>query len=181
LPVHIPFRLAIIQILTDDVLIRGDSNILRGLAIAIIIMNLVSSGLQVIQGNLTIQFSNRLQLGLIKEFGRKILKLPLQYYETHHSGEVVSRLKDIQEVNFFVSQFIVRILTQSFTAMISFGLMLFYSQKLTLLMIMITLLTASSTLFFILSLKKKIKDIMVSTYAKLITYSVPKLSRTFLR
>jgi len=151
----------LIQILTDDVLIRGEEKILRGLAIAIIIMALVSSGLQIIQANLTIQFSNRLQLGLIKEFGRKILKLPLQYYETHRSGEVVSRLKDIQEINFFVSQFMVRILTQSFTAIISLSLMLLYSGKLTLLMMFMTLLSAGSSLFFLLSLKRKLKSIMV--------------------
>ncbi|HEY9702614.1 MAG TPA: ABC transporter transmembrane domain-containing protein, partial [Allocoleopsis sp.] len=151
----------LIQILTDDVLIRGEEKILRGLGIAIIIMNLVSSGLQVIQANLTIQFSNRLQLGFIKEFGRKILRLPLQYYETHRSGEVVSRLKDIQEVNFFVSQFLVRILTQSFTAIISFSLMLFYSGKLTLLIILMTLFSASSSLFLLMSLRRKIQDIMV--------------------
>ncbi|MBE9227856.1 peptidase domain-containing ABC transporter [Phormidium sp. LEGE 05292] len=151
----------LIQILTDDVLIRGEEQILRGLAIAIIIMNLVSSGLQVIQANLSMQFSNRLQLGLIKEFGCKILKLPLQYYETHRSGEVVSRLKDIQEINFFISQSFVRVLTQSFTAIISLSLMLIYSYKLTLLMIFITLLSTTSSLVFLMYLRKKIKDIMV--------------------
>ncbi len=151
----------LIQILTDDVLIRGEEQILRGLGIALIMMSLVSSGLQVIQANLSMQFSNRLQLGLIKEFGRKILKLPLQYYETHRSGEVVSRLKDIQEINFFISQSFVRVLTQSFAAIISLSLMLFYSYKLTLLIIFITLLSATSSLVFLMSLRKKIQDIMV--------------------
>lgn len=151
----------LIQILTDDVLIRGEEQILRGLAIAIIIMNLVSSGLQVIQANLSMQFSNRLQLGLIKEFGRKILNLPLPYYETHRSGEVVSRLKDIQEINFFISQSFVRVLTQSFTAIVSLSLMLFYSYKLTLLIIFIALLSAILSFIFLISLRKKIKDIMI--------------------
>jgi len=151
----------LIQILTDDVLIRGEETVLRGLAIAIIIMTLVSGGLGIIQANLTIQFSNRLQLGLVKEFGRKILRLPLQYYETHRSGEVVSRLKDIQEINFFISQVLVRVLTQSFTAMISFTLMLSYSGKLTLLISTITLLTAISPLIFMISLRKKVKNLMV--------------------
>jgi ABC-type bacteriocin/lantibiotic exporter with double-glycine peptidase domain len=151
----------IIQILTDDVLIRGEENILRGLGIAIIIMNLVSIGLQVIQSNLSMQVSNRVQLGLIKEFGRKILKFPLQYYETHRSGEVISRLKDIQEINFFISQSLVRVLTASFTAIISLSLMLFYSPKLTLVIGLITLCSATSSLVFLRSLIKKIKDIMI--------------------
>jgi ABC-type bacteriocin/lantibiotic exporter with double-glycine peptidase domain len=89
----------LIQILTDDVLIRGEEKILRGLGIAIIIMNLVSSGLGLVQANLITQFAARLELGFVKEFGRKILRLPLQYYETHRSGEIISRLQDIQQIN----------------------------------------------------------------------------------
>ncbi|WP_254173973.1 peptidase domain-containing ABC transporter [Planktothrix pseudagardhii] len=73
----------------------------------------------------------------------------------------LSRLKDIQEINFFISQSFVRVLTQSFTAIISLSLMLFYSYKLTLLIIFITLLSATSSLVFLMSLRKKIKDIMV--------------------
>jgi ABC-type bacteriocin/lantibiotic exporter with double-glycine peptidase domain len=38
-----------IQILTDDVLVRGDTQILKGLAIAIIIMTIVSSSLSFVQ------------------------------------------------------------------------------------------------------------------------------------
>ncbi|HAZ43168.1 MAG TPA: ABC transporter ATP-binding protein [Cyanobacteria bacterium UBA11369] len=151
----------LIQILTDDVLIRGDTQILRGLAIAIIIMNLVSSGLGVIQANLITQFTQRLELGFVKEFGRKILRLPLQYYETHRSGEVISRLQDIQQINQLVAQVVISLPSQFFIAIISFALMLFYSWKLSLFMILLTLLNAISPLIFLIPLRRKIRDIMV--------------------
>ena len=151
----------LIQILTDDVLIRGETKILRGLAIAIIIMNLVSSGLGVIQANLITQFSQRLELGFVKEFGRKILRLPLQYYETHRSGEVISRLGDIQQINQLVSQVVISLPSQFFIAVVSFAFMLFYSWKLSIFIVLITILNAVSPLIFLIPLQRKIRDIMV--------------------
>jgi ABC-type bacteriocin/lantibiotic exporter with double-glycine peptidase domain len=151
----------LIQILTDDVLIRGDTNILRGLAIAIIIMNIVSGGLGVVQANLITQFAQRLELGFIKEFARKILRLPLTYYETHRSGEVISRLQDIQQINQLVAQVVISLPSQLFIAIISFGLMLFYSWKLSLFIILMTFLNSISPLVFLIPLRRKIRDIMV--------------------
>ncbi|HEY9812673.1 MAG TPA: peptidase domain-containing ABC transporter, partial [Candidatus Sericytochromatia bacterium] len=151
----------LIQILTDDVLIRGETEILRGLAIGIIIMNLVSSGLGVVQANLITQFTQRLELGFVKEFGRKILRLPLEYYESHRSGEVISRLGDIQQINELVSQIVISLPSQFFIAVISFALMLFYSWKLSLFIVILTLLNAVSPLIFLIPLRRKIRDIMV--------------------
>jgi len=70
-------------------------------------------------------FSQR-QLGLVLEFGRKILHLPLNYYETRRSGEIVSRLRDINEINNLVAQ-VVALPSQLFIA-ISFSFMLFYME-----------------------------------------------------
>ncbi len=151
----------LIQILTDDVLIRGETQILRGLAIAIIIMNLVSSGLSVVQANLVTQFAQRLELGFVKEFGRKILRLPLQYYETHRSGEIISRLGDIQQINQLVGQVVIGLPSQFFIAAISLAFMLFYSWKLSLFVTLITLLNAIFPLIFLIPLQRKIRDIMV--------------------
>jgi ABC-type bacteriocin/lantibiotic exporter with double-glycine peptidase domain len=151
----------LIQILTDDVLVRGDTQILKGLAIAIIIMNLVSSGLGVIQANLITQFAQRLELGFVKEFGRKILRLPLSYYETHRSGEVISRLQDIQQINQLVAQIVISLPSQFFIAIISFAFMLFYSWKLSLFIILLTILNAILPLILLIPLRRKIKEIMI--------------------
>ncbi len=150
-----------IQILTDDVLVRGDTKILKGLAIAIIAMTIVSSSLSFIQANLIAQFSQRLQLGLVLEFGRKILRLPLNYYEARNSGEIVSRLQDIQEINQLVSQVVTNLPSQFFIALISFGFMLFYSWKLSLVVVGLTVLTTLVTVIFIPILQQKIRNALV--------------------
>jgi ABC-type bacteriocin/lantibiotic exporter with double-glycine peptidase domain len=64
------------QLLTDDVLVRGDTQLLTTVAIGVVMMNLFESLIGLVQSFLIGHFGNRLQLGLIFEYGRKLLHLP---------------------------------------------------------------------------------------------------------
>ena len=152
----------LLQILTDDVLVRGDTKLLMGLVIAVVVMHLVSSSLQLVQSNLIAHFAQRLELGLVLEFGRQILRLPLTYYETRRSGEIVSRLGDIQQINQLVSQVITTLPSQFSIALVSFGFMLFYSQKLTIVAVIVAALMTVSTVIFLPSLQQKTRDALVT-------------------
>ena len=151
----------LLQILTDDVLVRGDTQLLTRVAIAVVVMYLVSSSLQLVQSNLIAHFSQRLQLGLILEFGRQVLRLPLQYYESRRSGEIVSRLEDIQAINQLVSQVVVSLPSKFFVALVSLSLMLFYSAKLALVAMAIAVLMTLSTIFFLPTLQQKTRSLLV--------------------
>ena len=152
----------LIQILTDDVLVRGDSQLLVRVALAMAVMNLIASGLELVQANLIAHFGQRLELGLALEFGRQILRLPLAYYETHRSNEVVSRLRDIRELNQLLSQVLLQLPVLFFTGVVSLGLMLFYSGKLTLVVSAIALCMSTSTLFFLPILRQKTRAVIVT-------------------
>ncbi|NJK69884.1 MAG: peptidase domain-containing ABC transporter [Microcoleus sp. CSU_2_2] len=151
----------LVQILTDDILVRGDTQLLASVAIAVIVMNLFSSSLGLVQSNLIAQFSQRLELGFVMEFGRKLLRLPLSFYETRRSGEVISRLQDIQEINQLVSQVAVSLPSQFFIAVVSFCFMLFYSKELTLAATLIALLMTASTIVFLPVLQQKTRNLLV--------------------
>ncbi|MBV6622420.1 MAG: peptidase domain-containing ABC transporter [Rivularia sp. (in: Bacteria)] len=151
----------LIQILTDDVLVRGDTQLLAQVAIAVCVMHLVSSSLQLVQSNLIAHFAQRLELGLILEFGRQILRLPLKYYESRRSGEIVSRLEDIQEINKLVAQTVINLPSKFFIALISLGLMLFYSPKLTAAASAIAIIMSVSTVVFLPALQQKTRSLMV--------------------
>ncbi len=151
----------LIQILTDDVLVRGDTKLLTAVAIAVVVMNVVSSSLALVQSNLVAHFAQRLELGLVLEFGRAILRLPLTYYEARRSGEIVSRLEDIQQINRLVTQVVVKLPSQFFMAIISFSFMLFYSWKLTLVAVLIAALMTLSTFAFLPALKQKVRTVLV--------------------
>lgn len=151
----------LMQILTDDVLVRGDTDLLGSLAIAVGIMYLISSFLTLAQSNLIAHFSQRLQLGLIFDFGRQILGLPLTYYESRRSGEIISRLEDIQQINQLISHGVVNLPSQFFIALISLSFMLLYSVKLTIIAGFIAILMTISTIAFLPSLQQKIRNVLI--------------------
>jgi len=152
----------LLQILTDDVLVRGDTKLLTTVVIAVIVMNGISSGLGWVQSNLIAHFAQRMQLGLAMEFGRKILRLPLSYYEARRSGEIVSRLQDIEQINHLVSQVIVSLPSKIFIAAISLGVMIFYSWKLTILALIVSGVMTLSTIIFQPSLRRKTNEVLVT-------------------
>ncbi|BAZ69933.1 ABC transporter ATP-binding protein [Fischerella sp. NIES-4106] len=151
----------LLQILTDDVLVRGDTKLLTTVAIAVVVMHFVSTSLSFVQSNLIAHFAQRLQLGLVLEFGRQILRLPLSYYEARRSGEIISRLRDIDQINQLVAQVIVGLPSQFFIAIISFGFMLFYSWKLTTVAVVIALAMSISTVIFQPTLRNKTRELLV--------------------
>lgn len=148
----------LIQILTDDVLVRRDIGLLNALAIAVVVLHLFSSSLELVQSTLITHFAQRLELSLVMEFGRQILRLPLQYYETRRSGEIVSRLQDIQAINQLISQAVVSLPGQLFVAIVSLVFMIFYSWKLTLAGILIAGLMTLSTVLFLPTLQQKTRS-----------------------
>ncbi len=151
----------LIQILTDDVLVRGDISLLASVAIAVMVMKIVDAILRTVEENLVAHVSERLELGLVLDFARQILRLPLTYYETRRSGEIVSRLEDIQTIKELISELIVSLPSQICIAIFSLGLMLFYSAKLTLLVVVIAVIMTISTFFLLPTLQQKIRQLLV--------------------
>jgi ATP-binding cassette, subfamily C, bacterial len=158
LSLTLPF---LVQILTDDVLVRGDRDLLTSIAIVVVFMQLMSSGLQLIQSNLISHFAQRLELGLVLEFGQKLLRLPLAYYESHRSGEIISRLRDIEDINQLISQVVISLPSQLFIAIISFSIMLFYNSKLAMVALVIAVLMTISTIALLPRLKQRIRSFLV--------------------
>ena len=150
------------QLLTDDVLVRGDTQLLTTVAIGVIAMNLIRSAISLVQSHLIGHFGQRLQLGLILEYGRKLLHLPLSYFEGRRSGEVVSRIADVNAINSLVSQIVLGLPSQFFIAVISLGFMLFYSWELTVASIVAFIIVTAVSLLFLPAMRQKTRNMIVS-------------------
>jgi ABC-type bacteriocin/lantibiotic exporter with double-glycine peptidase domain len=149
------------QLLTDDVLVRGDTQLLTTVAMGVIALSIIQSAVNLVQSHLIGHFGQRLQLGLIFEYGRKLLHLPLSYFEGRRSGEVVSRIADINAVDSLVSQIVLGLPSQFFIALISLSLMLFYSWQLTLASIAAFIIVTIVNLLFLPALRQKTREAIV--------------------
>ncbi|MEO0014638.1 MAG: hypothetical protein RLZZ535_3027, partial [Cyanobacteriota bacterium] len=149
------------QLLTDDVLVRGDTQLLATVAIGVIALNMIQSAVSIVQSFLIGHFGQRLQLGLIFEYGRQLLHLPLSYFEGRRSGEVVSRISDVNAINSLISQIVLGLPSQFFIALVSLALMLFYSWQLTLASIATFIIITLVNLLFIPALRQKTRNMII--------------------
>ncbi len=148
------------QLLTDDVLVRGDLQLLTTVAIAVIVMNLFRSVIGLIQSHLVGHFGQRLQLGLTLDYGFNLLRLPLSYFDAHRSGEVISRIGDVRTVNALVGQVVLGLPSQFFIALLSLGLMLLYTWQLTLASLAAFVLVTLVNLLFLPALRQKTRSLI---------------------
>ena len=153
----------VMQVLTDDVLVRNDRQLLMTVGIVVIALNLFRSVISTIQSHLIAHFGQRLKLGLNLDYGFKLLRLPLSYFDAHRSGEVVSRLADVRQIHDLVSQVVLGLPSQFFIALVSLGLMLFYSPQLTLAAVAAFVAIIGINLLFLPSLQHKTRRLIAES------------------
>ncbi len=117
----------LMQLLTDDVLVRRDTHLLTGLGLAMLLLYGFRALITPIQGHLVGHFAQRLQLGMVLEYGHRLLRLPMTYFDSHRSGEVVSRVADVSYINELISNLVVGLPSQLFIAVISLVVMVSYN------------------------------------------------------
>jgi len=93
---------------------------------------------------------------------RQLLLLPYSYYKNRTTGEVVSRIKDLNTIRNFLINFFCIFTTDLISIIVFFLIMLNYSYKLTIYLF----LPAVLTIFYLLIINKKKKKIIVSIHKK---------------
>lgn len=151
----------LVQFVTDDILIEGATHLLPRVTVAALGFFIIKSLLNLVQVTLIASIFQRLELGLTLEFGRKLLRLPLNYYETGHSGEFASRLKDISRINELIVDGAVHLPGLFFTATVSLGCMLsFYSYRLTLFSLLIAGLMLLATFTLLPIFQRRVRRLL---------------------
>lgn len=139
----------LMQLLTDDVLVRRDSQLLMSLGLAMLFLFVFRSVISLIQGHMVGHFAQRLQLGMVLEYGHQLLRMPMTYFDSHRSGEVVSRIGDISQINALISQLVLGLPSQLFIACISLVVMLIYSFPLAIVSVLAFVVLVGSGLAFL--------------------------------
>ena len=153
----------VMQVLTDDVLVRGDNQMLTSLAIAIVALFFFRALIDLLQGTLVGHFAHKLQLQMLLHYGQHLLQLPLGYFENRRSGEVVSRIEDIQQVNRLIGNLVLGLPGQCCIALVSLALMLAYSSSLTLAALAGYVLVIGMQLAALPLLHRQTKDLVVQS------------------
>ena len=92
-----------VQHLVDSVLIRGESTLLNALGIGMAVIIAFRLAFAVVRQYLLAHIGRKVDLAIIANYTRHLLKLPQSFFETRQIGEILSRVNDTGKVREAVS------------------------------------------------------------------------------
>jgi ATP-binding cassette subfamily B protein RaxB len=120
------------QWVVDQVLVSADRDLLAllGLGFGLVVLSQVAIGL--LRGWSVIYLSNRLGLQWTGNVFAHLLKLPLDFFEKRHLGDIVSRMGAVQAIQRTLTTSFVEAVIDGLMAIVTLVMMLVYSWKLAL-------------------------------------------------
>lgn len=91
------------QIIIDKVLVHRSINTLNMLLIGMIVANVFQVGMSVVRSYLFSFTTNKIDVALSAKLFRHITNLPIKYFETWQVGDVVSRVRELEQVRSFIT------------------------------------------------------------------------------
>ncbi len=143
------------QTVVDDVLLRSDHQLLLVLALGFGLLLLIQALSEWLRGLIVLHLSSKLSLQMANNLFAHLIKLPLDYFEKRHMGDIVSRFGSLHEIKELLSTGIVAVIVDGLLVVITLAMMLFYSVKLTIVVLICVVLYAILRAVLFKPLKKR--------------------------
>jgi ATP-binding cassette subfamily B protein RaxB len=132
----VPFQL---QLVVDEALFHGDLDLLLVLALAFGALAIMQAGIEALRTWALRVFGALLTFQIVGNLVRHLLRLPADFFEKRHVGDVLSRLGSVQPIQDAITRGVVAALIDGLMAVLAVAILFFYSPMLT----MVVLLTVA--------------------------------------
>ncbi len=120
------------QWVVDQVLVSADRDLLTVLGLGFGLALLLQIGIGVLRGWSVVYLSSRLGLQWMGNVFAHALRLPLDFFEKRHLGDITSRMGSVQAIQRTLTTSFVEAIIDGLMALVTLALMLVYSWKLAL-------------------------------------------------
>lgn len=129
-----------------DIIARSRNGTLTITTICMLVLYLLYSASQLMQGLISAKLSQRIVKRMREELFGKLIDLPVKYLDTHSHGDVMSRMtNDIENISSTVSQSLPSLFSSVLTIIDTVTIMLLYCWQLALLSFLTVILTVITT------------------------------------
>jgi ATP-binding cassette subfamily B protein len=135
------------QVIVDRVVVEGDQGLLQTLIVAMVVLLGFMVLITIVQRYLLSFVAVRIDAAALDFLTRKLLALPMSYFQTRRTGDIQRRLSGVREVRQFAVQDGLRALTATVEIVAAVALMLVYSWKLALVFLLTAPLYAALMYF----------------------------------
>lgn len=120
-----------LQFVTDDVIAASDTHNLYIIAWAFVILLIIQVFTEYIRGNMVLYLSNHLTVQLSSNVVKHLLKLPLDFFEKRHKGDIQSKFQSIDHIQKKISTDFINTVLDGLMILINIVVMAVYSAFLT--------------------------------------------------
>ncbi|MEG3091652.1 peptidase domain-containing ABC transporter [Sphingomonas sp. PB1R3] len=121
-----------IQLALDSVVPALDSNLLAVLAFGFGLFTLFNAGASLLRGLVLLSVGTTMGYGLATNLARRLFRLPVEWFERRHVGDVLSRFQSVQPIQDALTQGLVGSLVDGALAILTLALMIWYNAGLAL-------------------------------------------------
>ena len=118
------------QWVIDHVLVTADRDLLVVLGLGFGLVLLIQVAVGVLRGWVVVYLSSRLGLQWLENVFAHVLRLPMDFFEKRHLGDITSRMGSVQTIQKTLTTSFIEALIDGLMALVTLGLMVFYSWKL---------------------------------------------------
>ncbi|REL25592.1 peptidase domain-containing ABC transporter [Thalassotalea euphylliae] len=134
-----------IQLVIDKVILTADVNLLNLIAIGFALILTFEVLTQLVRSLSLIHFNQSLSVQLATNLFHHLIRLPLSYFETRNTGDVISRFNSLQQIKQTLSTGLAEAVIDGLMAIFTLIMLAFYSIKLTVIVVLIA--TVYATLY----------------------------------
>lgn len=131
-----------IQLVIDDVILSADTSLLMALAIGFSLLLLFEIITNALRGLTLLHFGNSMNIQLGANLFHHLIRLPLNYFEKRHMGDIVSRFGSLQKVKELLTTGVIEAILDGLMALITLAMIFFYSPLLSVVVLLAVFLYA---------------------------------------
>lgn len=124
-----------IQLVTDQAIARGDASILGPIAIGFALVAVLQTGLSALRNWMVQMFGNMLTIQLVGNIVAHLLRLPANFFEKRHLGDIISRVSSTDTIQESLSQGLLSTMIDGVMAVTALAIMSLYSPLLTIIVV----------------------------------------------
>lgn len=150
-----PFQL---QLVVDEALAQSDRDLLLVIALAFGGLVIVQASIEALRGWALRVLGHLLSFQITGNLVRHLLRLPSDYFEKRHVGDIFARLQSVQPIQAAVSQGVVGTVIDGLMACVAGFILFFYSATLAMIVIFAVLLNLSIALGMFPSMRRRMEE-----------------------
>ncbi|MCA2998167.1 MAG: peptidase domain-containing ABC transporter [Rhodocyclaceae bacterium] len=120
------------QLVVDQAIASADTNLLTVLAVGFFLLMLIQLAVSTFRSWLIVYLSTSLNLQVSSNLFAHLLKLPMEYFEKRHLGDITSRFGSMGTIQSFITSSFIQVVLDGMMVMATLTMMLLYAPQLTL-------------------------------------------------